>query len=374
MNDREYALVTSSTCQGFGDGKFLGRYASTAFFVMSGISSLNTLADEVKWTEIAARDSNATILIRTAWAKDGQYLDSSGTGFVVGTSKSILTVSHLFPNDNVKVVVSGEVSDKDPTAGTHSISLSVSKINREADFAILTASDSDVALLDAVPVDMDWKPAEGKEVHIRGFPLGGALEGYGGTVTTSATSDSVPTTTLLQAGYSGAPVYDSDGVVVGMARGGTPVVDSNDPTIMGRGFFVPFNFLAASLPQPFLRDIISFSPPKSNGNAASREELRLSYPIDETKETPFNGPQDLARPESSKDYETGKIYAQPGYRISTYALSVISANGLSNRVVTIAPGGEWIEMKYTLTSGPGWNRTRGWLAATLTTIQKRDAQ
>ncbi|MDR5746777.1 serine protease [Caballeronia sp. LZ029] len=372
MNDRERGLRTAFMPQTRGgEGGFRTRCTILLSIVLCGTFSRLTFSEETDWTKIAARDSNATVLVRTAWAKDGQYLDSTGTGFVIGKSKSILTVSHLFPNEDVKVVVVGEVADKDPEAGKHSMNLTLKSINRNADYAILIASDSDISFLDSIPVDMKWKPGEGNEIHIRGFPLGGALEGYGGTVTTSTLSDTVSTTTLLQAGYSGAPVYDADGVVVGMTRGGTPVVDSTDPTIMGRGFFVPFSLLSEGMNPDLRADIQCASASTVDVTAAKRKEIRLSYPIDETKETPFNGPADLTRPASSKDYSTGKIYAQAGYQISSYSLSIISATKVSNRRVTIPQGGEWIEMTYTLTSGPGWNRERGWLTATLTTIQTR---
>lgn len=348
---------------------FLGQIASQLAVIATLALPRYAFCEEVDWTKVAARDAAATVLVRTSWAKDNQFLDSVGTGFVVGASKNILTVSHLFPNEDVKVVVTGQVVDKQ--SEMHSLTLTLKRINREADFAILTAGESDVSLLSAVPVDMTWKPDEGKIIHIRGFPLGGALEGYEGTVTTSTSSDTVPTTTLLQAGYSGAPVYDAYGVVVGMARGGTPVADSKDPTIMGRGFFVPLSLLRDSM-QPDLRaDIQNVPASSAEASADKPEKVRLSYSVDETKETSFESPADLTRPSTSKNYTTGKIYAQPGYRISNYAISVISATKVSDRKVVMSENGEWIEMTYTLTSGPGWDRWRGWLTATLTTIQVR---
>ena len=329
------------------------------------VAPLAEFCSAADWSSVPARDNRGTVLIRTNWVdKDGPQ-SGSGTGFVVSKQGHILTVAHQFPDAGASVVLYTGDTEGWPSVYTRqSFPLKLAHIDRQADFAVLVPT-KDVPL-SPVPTLWTWAPVEGAEVNTRGFPLGGPLEGMPGTVRRSGASSEVPMTMMLRAGYSGSPVYDATGRVVCMVRGGTPVADIKDPTVMGLGFCLPLALLQSKVPPELLAD--SGVPPLANVPKGSGE-IRVSYSVNETKETAFNGLQDLTNPSTTRPYTTGRLEAQNGYRIAKYEYLEHSATKVSNRVVQVAPDGAFLEMTYELTSGPGYDRWRGWLAATIVTVQ-----
>lgn len=339
----------------------------TALPILIGLLGLSGASNAADWGAIAARDNRATVLIRTNWV-DGKVQDGgTGTGFVVDDKGSIVTVAHQFPlSASAVVLYTGETEGWASEYQRQSFALELRHIDRKADIAVLVPAKP--VKLSPIPLSWDWAPQEGSLVYVRGFPLGGTLEGMEGKVSRTEVSPQVPTSTLLRAGHSGSPVYNTDGRVVGMARGGIPVANVADPNLLGQGFFVPLSLLKSKLP-PALVAAISTGP--INATVASKQaQLRLSYPIDETKETKFEALQDLLKPAETKNFTSGKISAQPGYRIIGYELVKHSATAVSNERPVLAADGSTFEYTFDLTSGPGVDRTRGWLAATLITIQK----
>jgi len=330
------------------------------------------LAYSADWGAIAARDNRATILLTTEWKEGESFKDGAGTGFVLDAKNHILTVSHIFPRSpSGDVLITGRTEKWATLYPKQEFKLRLISIDRDADFAILVP-DGDMPVLTPAPLTTLWQAIEGDNVHIRGFPLGVDLIAKDGTISRSGMSSKVPTDAIIQAGFSGAPVYRADGVIIGMARGGDPVADIKDPTVMGHAFFVPIALIEPLLDKHIREDIRSAAKLVAAlpAKAAATAEIRLSYQIDETKETSFNGPQDLFKPASTKSYVLGPITAQPGYQIVRYEFIEHSATAVSNKKVTIAPDGSNIQVSYDLTSGPGYDRTRGWLEATLVTIQK----
>lgn len=321
------------------------------------------------WTAIPPRDNRGTVLIRVNWADQGKLHSGSGTGFVIDRQGHIVTVAHLIPSSpTATVLLSGETEAWASEYQRQMFPLEIDHIDRDADVAVLVAAAP--VTLTPVPLAWDWRPVESAEVHVRGFPLGGLLEGMPGTVRRGEVSREVPITTLLREGFSGSPVYGVGGQVVGMARGGTPVADVKDSRVMGLGFFVPLLLLRNELPPPLVRSAgeawEGSKPPRPNPAI----EVRLSYSTSEVKETEYTGFLDLFKPSETKVYSTGRIAAQPGHQIVRHEYLEHSANGLSGREVAVAPDGSWIEMTFSLTSGPGYNRTRGWLDATIVTVQR----
>lgn len=317
------------------------------------------------WSSVPSRDNRGTVLIRTNWVdKDGPQ-SGTGTGFVVSKQGHILTVAHQFPHAGVSVILYTGDTEGWPSVYTRqSFPLNLTYIDRQADFAVLVPTKE--VPLSPVPTLWTWAPLEGAEVNTRGFPLGGPLEGMPGTIRRSGASPEVPMTMMLRAGYSGSPVYDATGRVVCMVRGGTPVADVKDPTVMGLGFCLPLALLKSKVPSELLADSSGAAPAAALKGSG---EIRISYSVNETKETAFNGLQDLTKSSTTRPYTTGRLEAQNGYRIAKYEYLEHSATRVSNRVVQVAPDGDFLEMTYDLTSGPGYDRWRDWLAATIVTVQ-----
>lgn len=334
-------------------------------FAVFGYSLLSQASISADWSAVASRDNRGTVLIRTNWADDNGPQSGTATGFVVSKDGHILTVAHQFPTGNLPVLSTGETEGWPSAYTRQHFPLKLIHIDRDADFALLVPAKP-VTLI-AVPINWGWAPLEGAEVNTRGFPLGGPLEGMPGNIRRSGATPDVPMSVLLRGGYSGAPVYDHTGKAVCMVRGGIPVVDIKDPTIMGFGFCVPLSLLKAKIPETVVAASAASSLSENTGPAG---RIRVSYSVNTTKETEFSGLQDLNRPQSTESYTTGRLEATKGYRIVDHEYLEHSATKVSERQIKIAPDGSYLEMTYKLTSGPGYDRWRGWLAATIVTIQE----
>lgn len=341
------------------------RFRALAFATALASLSLSE-AEGADWSAVPSRDNRGTVLIRTNWVDDKGPQGGTATGFVISKDGHILTVAHQFPAADLTVLSTGETEGWPSSYSRQYFPLKVVHINRSADFAILVPAKP--ATLSPVPTSWAWEPLENAEVYTRGFPLGGPLEAMPtGRVRRSGATPEVPLDVLLRGGHSGSPVYDGSGKVVCMVRGGTPVAHIPDPTVMGLGFCVPLSLLRPKIPAAVLAAATDTS---SSGATGAGGPIRISYSVNTTKETEFSGLQDLTRPASTELYTTGRLEATKGYRIVDHDYLEHSANKVSNRQLKIAPDGSYLEMIYTLTSGPGYNRWRGWLAATITTIQE----
>ncbi len=317
------------------------------------------------WSGVPPRDNRGTVLIHTNWVDREGHQSGTATGFVISKEGHILTVAHQFPKDNPTILITGETEGWPSSYQRQNFPLKLGPIDRDADFAILTPAKNPVLV--PLPTFWEWEPLEGAEVNARGFPLGGLLEGMEGKIRRSGSSPEVPMGVWVRGGYSGAPVYDSLGRVVCMIRGGTAVADIEDPTIMGLGFCVPLSLLRQKVPTDIMTAVVNAGLQAETG---VRGRIRVSYSVDTTKETIFTGLQDLVKPASTESYTTGRLEATSGYRIVNYEYLEHSGTKVSDRQVKIAPDGSYLEMTYKLTSGPGFDRYRGWLAATIITIQE----
>lgn len=330
-------------------------------FALLLCSSSNTNASGV-WTEIPARDNRGTVLIRTSWP-GGQ---GTGTGFVLTPQGHILTVAHQFPKEHfAEQVYEGETEAlPEASQNRQSVHLKVVHLDREKDVAVLSPSAK--VTFTPVPINWSWVPRENEEVYFRGFPEGGRLTAAWGRVARSGAAVDVPTDALLSKGHSGSPVYNGAGEVVCMARGGHPVAEVKNATVMGKGFCSALSLVRDSVGT----GIVGLT--KATGAPSSTKAMgptRVSYAIDETKETPFKGPQDLTKPASTKRYENYRFQALPGYRIVGHEFADLSSTKVSNLEFKTAADGSSIQVVFDLTSGPGWDRWRGWLKGNLTTTQ-----
>lgn len=350
----------------FRKRKLMQLWAPCALVFLTQLASQPLLhaAEGADWGSVPSRDNRGTVLIRTNWVDKTGIQNGTATGFVITPEGHILTVAHQFPAAELTALSIGETEAWRSSYPRQTFPLKVIHIDRSTDFAILAPAKA--ATLSPVPISWVWEPVEGAQVNTRGFPLGGPLEGMPGRVRRSGTTAEVPMNVLLRGGYSGSPVYDESGKVVCMVRGGAPVANIPDPTVMGLGFCIPLSLLRPKIPATVLaaaKETVSSDAIQEAG------PIRVSYSVNTTKETKYSGPQDLTKPASTESYTTGRLEAAKGYRIVDVDYVEHSATKVSERHVKIAPDGSYLEMTYKLTSGPGYDRWRGWLAATLVTTQ-----
>lgn len=337
----------------------------------------NVLAENIsnQLSSIPTRDNKGTVLIQVDWvkevSKDGKKiseLDSdSGSGFVVDKEGQILTVAHHFPelNENDTMLIHGEIEKLNGIDDRQRFPLKIKFIDRAADVAVLIPDESAKPILTAVPLMWDSHPKETDEVLIRGFPLGSELESMSGRIRKTPNDFIVKTSALLRAGYSGAAVYNMDGQVIGVVQRGEPVADIPDKKVMGLGEFFLLSHVKSKLPEKMVASFLNQEiSPKI---ITPKGQARFTYTIDQMKDD-----HDHPAPFSphKREYTTGIIKAQPGYRIMSYEVVNYSANGLSNERAIIPEDKSSIEYKYTLESGPVFDQYRGWFKAELITVQE----
>ena len=333
----------------------------------------NALAQNIpnQISSIPTRDNKGTVLIQVDWVKeaieDGQKVSvsdsDSGSGFVMDREGQILTVAHHFPelHENETMLIHGETEKLNGIDDRQRFSLKIKFIDRVADVAILVPTTP--TKLTPIPLMWDSHPKEGDEILIRGFPLGGELESMNGIIRKTPDDFLVKSSALLRAGYSGAAVYNMDGQVIGVVQRGEPVADIPDKKVMGLGEFFLLSHVKNKLPQQLISSLLNQEA--SPTVTSPKGQARFTYTIDVMKD---DHPDPISP--HKREYGTGIIKAQPGYKIVSYEVVNYSANGLSNAHAIIPEDKSSIDYKYTLESGPVWDRYRGWFKAELITIQE----
>lgn len=365
-----YAFFTANTA------------TSYVFFIAVALLSLCSQVYAVDWGVVATRDNRGTVLLHVNWADEKGPQGGTGTGFVVNRYGDILTVAHQFPRGEVETLAEAQTEELPNVYGPQTFTVEIVHMDRDLDVAVLRPVER--VTLVPLPTIWDWVPNEQARVTVRGFPLGRLLEGRPGYIRRSGLSREVPTDIILQAGHSGSPVYDDTGHVIGMARGGTPFANlKEDPTVMGLGFFTPLSLFKELHQQILARHEPSwFDDPKivgmdkpnmpvspSHERQKRANEIRMAFSVSAMKETPYSGLHDLTRPAERQTYS--KIFkAEPGYRIVGYEVDDHSTNQVTDRSIQISEDGSAITFSFSLTSGPGYDRKRGWLDASLITTQQ----
>jgi hypothetical protein len=183
----------------------------------------------------------------------------------------------------------------------------------------------------------------GQKIVATGFPLGQDLSIRPGQVTSlSGPNGTIQTNLGLARGMSGGPVLNEQQAVIGVANSGIEGESSFD-------YFVPVN-----LAQP-LFDV----PPSSYvGTSCSGGSLpatiQRSYQIDET----YGDHPGLVP--TTREY-TIKKDADPNMVIVDARMVRQSDTQVSDLSINISPDRRSVEMRFKLTSGPAFDRWRGWL-------------
>ena len=278
----------------------------------------------------------------------GALEEVNGTGFLVNKEGYVLTSAHVIASGpGLAVAAYGAIGSREGQLEK----MDVLYENSNFDVAVLKFRNTAIERK-WVTLGDPWSVDEAATVYAMGFPgeqewfhTEGKLSGKTGP------KGSWSTTVILNLGMSGGPIFDTDGKVVAMVWGGVA-----DKDINGINLILPVNLLVEPLR---IAGVPLEVPAKPKG------VLERAYRIGQTQES-LGG-----LTAASKQY-VATYTAQPGFRIVDYTFVAKSANNASDPIVDIAPDGKSFTIRYSLTSGPLFDRWRGWLDGELLTRQVKE--
>lgn len=307
-----------------------------------GPAGAASLTDVVKTN----RPSVVYVKVEKADEQTGAVTEVSGTGFVVGKG-FVLTAQHVVAGGKgIQVKVAGATA----SAAANLEPMEVLAENTNFDVAILRFKNT-ATTRQPVKLGDPWKMGDGDTVYALGFPTGEEWFHTEGRLGGRAVKNSWSTTAVLNPGMSGGPIFNVDGEVVAITWGGVAT-----PGISGINRILPINLFA-----DFLGITGAAIGPSTSGSAAS-EPVEVVYNIDRVQES-LGGTSKSTRP------YTQTFQARPGHKIVDFAVITRSANKASQPGVTVTPAGDALTVRYELTSGPIFDRWRGWLEADIQTRQ-----
>lgn len=303
--------------------------------------------------------------------------------------------------------------------------------NGNARFGTVIARDEvrDLALVQVFPA-VDPRPycpvaalgatglvPQGTRLYALVFPLDEDLNVVDGLVSSKKSDLKWMTNAALHVGTSGGAVFSSKGYLIGLAVGGITEFTNMDGArspVFGVNYLVPAVSLVGteidtairerseancwnmmtSLPSgtPTLASLLTQILPSLShvagavgggrapaGGAAPGaalptagtaldepplpERLSRSFTISTTK-------YDHGISRSKRTYKK-RLEPAPGYRIESCSFRALSANKESGVGCVVAPDGDAAEFTYSLTSGPLYDRWRGWLHGTVNVRQRK---
>lgn len=312
---------------------------------------------------VFSRNRDALVLITAQGSLYNGKIDTEmGSGFLVAKSGLVLTNNHVVldrPDDYKQIAITGKVGSR--TAPTFSGRV----VARDP------VNDLAVVQLDGLPnptiVNLGHSAAvaTGQAVSAMGFPLKYELSINTGVVSNRTEPNRWHTDAALNPGNSGGPVFDGDGLVIGVVLGGAvraEVPGAGTVNVEGIKFFAPIDTFHDGLAALVN---VKASSGQTNEPVKMLDEFSRSYSVSEIKD---DHPVVLAS--HSRQYER-TFSAEPGYRIVRADFVSNSANFASAGSPVVSEDRTRVSLRFTLTSGPLIDQYRGWLDGTVITVQRR---
>ncbi len=310
-------------------------------------------ADAIELSDLVKKHRRSVVFVKAEKVNQqtGAVTESHGTGFIVNGDGYVITSGHV-----VSGAPGAEVDIRAATGSREGAleGMDIIYENTSLDVALLKFRNT-VLSREAVPVGDPWSVGAAATVYAMGFP--GKEEWFHteGKLSGSGPKGSWNTTLILNPGMSGGPVFNTDGKVVAMAWGGVPTAGIN-----GINRVLPINLLADALRMAGIE--------KSQLAMLSAEQgIEVKHRIDKVQES-----QNQVVP-VSKAYELA-FQAEPGYKIVEYRWVPNSANNSTTPLFETTPDKKAVAAKFSLTSGPIFDRWRGWLDGVLLTRQVKERE
>lgn len=313
---------------------------------------------------MAQRREDAVTFIRVGVIDpmtQARRLLTSGSGFLIDRQGHIITARHVVMHSEREQTgqrwISVSMRDRDANPYPAQI---VACETGNIDLCLIKISDSSVAASNILtvfqPVCRHLRRQEA--VTAFGYPYGALNQviGVPGEVTGDlATELKYPSNVQIIPGMSGGPVLDTSGRAIAVNAAGAaeyPTLTFLQPLIYGEGLI-----RRAGVGCEGVQATTAAAPP------ATAACLSRRHVINRTQLS-----QNEAGP-SQRQYSEA-IPADAGCRIVSIIPSIRSANNASDPSISIEPDGTAAVVSYSLTSGPFFDRYRGWLEADLAIRQE----
>ena len=219
--------------------------------------------------EIYQENKDSIVFIKVSVAEPtGKITTTTGTGVIISRRGHVLTASHLLSTRLGATIVIGIGSNAGQLIPAQQLQMPAC-----CDLALLKLPDS----------QGPYRPAKlgnhvtvhvGQPVVALGFPLGNDYALVGGLVSgmSGNENDMWQVQNPLTYGYSGGPMFDADGGIIGIVKGGVP-------DAQGMSYIVPLNYAApliisADVPWP----PAPISPPREPPSPISATPPAIAAP------------------------------------------------------------------------------------------------
>jgi hypothetical protein len=197
----------------------------------------------------------------------------------------------------------------------------------------------------------------GTNLYILGFPLGQPLQSTrAGLGNSNAVRGFWQVDAPINPGNSGGPVFNENGRLVGVVHGEIEGAQA-------LSYVVPINHVydllnSAGVPTDYCRTTVGATA--IDGGMC--EPILQDYPVEFIKNDHETASSDSRK--FTKDYP-----AKDGYKIKTFEWRALSSNNTSDVDIFVSDDRQRIFATARLTSGPFYDRWRGWLTGRLSTVQ-----
>ncbi|MEH2546005.1 hypothetical protein V1283_002650 [Bradyrhizobium sp. AZCC 2262] len=389
-------------------------HATTIAAVLS-VAWSAPLAAESPAVRIFANHSERIAYIETIGTLyNGTVERNSGSGIMIGGSL-IVTNNHVIPDADNFRTLQMFVRLGSRTLQTPALQIAAIQRDPDRDLAVLKLAQP-VAMPNnsACPVPLLDKESIvpiGSSLFVLGYPVDQDLSVTDGIVSNkSGPSGRWQTTTPVNPGNSGGPAFGESGILVGFAVSGIVKWKHGDDEIVVQNvnFVIPtYNLLQgplaplldelppppqrcwrlASAPAPLDLSALSNSVIKTSSFICSTTSegtptcstipfpinaVRLpsrfshSFTVARAKELQLGGP-----PKDFSSYDEA-FAAEPGYTITDCRPQISSTNNADQIACKVSSDKRSANLNFRLGSGWGFERTTGWLHATVTLVQKRN--
>lgn len=311
------------------------------------------------WAPIVSTTSAAVVRIKVeSGTKPADY----GSGVMVDAGAHVLTAKHLLPSSIADAGDGFLISTLAGWTGasideSQSITAHVDYVSARYDFAILGYSGR---APQARAVCTRAPPRAGEPLLVMGYPGGGNLTMTAGIESGEGQDGQFRTDASVGIGNSGGPVLSSNGQLIGLLLQ-EPKFKEGEIQL---GYFLPMDLVQSDLrnhgmtllkPCPEGEDVVMGAKPKLL-------QLRWADHVDRLQETHEAGV-------TRTDYDD-VFPAQSGFVIATAEFHASSANKIvAGPDVVVSPDRNSVHVRYSIESGPFYDRWRGWLDGTLQTVQ-----
>lgn len=309
---------------------------------------------------------------------NGKQDHAAGSGVLIG-DRYVLTNNHVVPEGAYKsswtgVRLKSRLRDPIPVVGIER--------DRDRDLALLELEqppDPAVVAGQRCPMPVANAPDQvpvGGWVYLLGYPINQDLSVTPGLISNHDDGKGrYQTSFAMNPGNSGGPAFRSNGVLAGIAVGGiTTLIPEGEKEkaveVDGISFLIP---TAAIRESPLYARIQAMSfearcwedgaPAEAVAAAEPVERIAVQFAFRETRTD-----HDLT--ETTETYSV-TFTAEEGYRVISCEVTLISANNNGPPICVPTADGGQANLTFDLTSGPFYDRWRGWMAGTVLLEQER---